>query len=70
MSNAALTSRLEVLRASQKFSEAVLAGFARHLSEAPDEALFRMSPVRYAAAVSWRPPIASMVIAMRAARRS
>lgn len=50
MSTAALTSRLAVLRSNQKFPEDVLAGFARHLSEATDDDLYRMSPVRYATA--------------------
>lgn len=48
MSNAALTSRLAVLRAAQKFPEPVIAALAQHVSEAPEEALYRMSPVRYA----------------------
>jgi class 3 adenylate cyclase len=50
MSSPALASRLETLSADHAIRPEVLAHFARFLEEAPEEALFRMSPLRYAAA--------------------
>ncbi len=50
MSSPALASRLETLSADHALRPEVLAHFARFLEEAPEEALFRMSPLRYAAA--------------------
>lgn len=43
-------ARLAVVRSSGLFSDQVLADFARHLKEAPEEELFRASPLRYAPA--------------------
>ena len=48
MSTSALASRLEILRSSQLFEPAILQRFAAHLTEAPEEGVFRMSPLRYA----------------------
>ncbi|MHB8873204.1 MAG: DUF5939 domain-containing protein [Myxococcaceae bacterium] len=48
MSSPALASRLDILRSTSHFDPAVLQRFAAHLSEAAEEAVFRMSPLRYA----------------------
>ena len=45
-----LDLRLDALRGKDAISAAVLDAFATFLGSAPDEALFRMSPLRYAAA--------------------
>jgi class 3 adenylate cyclase len=50
MSSPALASRLETLSADHAIRPEVLTRFTRFLEEAPEEALFRMSPLRYAAA--------------------
>jgi class 3 adenylate cyclase len=50
MASAALTSRIELLQSQYSFRPGVLEAFARFLDSAPEEALFRMSPLRYAAA--------------------
>lgn len=38
------------MRGAQRFDEAAIARLARHLTEAPEEALFRMNPLAFAAA--------------------
>jgi len=48
MSNDALAQRLAVVRESGGFREEIIEALRRHLTEAPDEQLFRMSPLRYA----------------------
>jgi len=45
-----LDLRLDTLRAKDALSAAILDAFKTFLESAPDEALFRMSPLRYAAA--------------------
>ncbi|HZH74781.1 MAG TPA: DUF5939 domain-containing protein [Archangium sp.] len=50
MSSAALASRIELLQSQYSFRPGVLEGFGRFLDSAPEEDLFRMSPLRYAAA--------------------
>ncbi|MDI1483498.1 adenylate/guanylate cyclase domain-containing protein [Polyangium sp. y55x31] len=44
-----LSLRLDVLRGKNRFAARTLDDFAAHVTSAPDEALFRMSPLRYAA---------------------
>lgn len=44
-----LESRLNAIRNAGGFDAAAVANFGRYLTEAPDEKLFRMNPVRYAA---------------------
>jgi class 3 adenylate cyclase len=51
MSSAALASRLELLRAQAPLRPETLDRFAQFLETAPEEALFRMSPLRFAAEV-------------------
>ncbi|MBI3180590.1 MAG: adenylate/guanylate cyclase domain-containing protein [Myxococcales bacterium] len=58
MNRAALSGRMEVVRARASFAPAVLERFERHLCEAPDEELFRMSPLRYGAAAGLSEPLA------------
>jgi class 3 adenylate cyclase len=48
MLNSDLTSRLDVIRATDKFDAQTIDRFAEFIAGAPDEELFRMSPVRYA----------------------
>src|SRR5689334_13827305 len=48
MLNSDLTSRLDVIRATDKFTAETLDRFAEFITAAPDEELFRMSPFRYA----------------------
>lgn len=48
MLNSDLTSRLDVIRATDKFAAETLDHFADFIVTAPDEELFRMSPFRYA----------------------
>lgn len=50
MTSPDLALRLDALRAKDALSAADLDAFATFLVEAPDEALFRMSPLRYASA--------------------
>jgi class 3 adenylate cyclase len=50
MTDSDLDARLDTLRAREERFAGALDGFRRHLLDAPDEALFRMSPLRYAAA--------------------
>lgn len=50
MRSSALTSRFELLRETSKLPAALLEPFASFLETAPEERLFRMSPVRYASA--------------------
>ncbi len=49
MTSSDLALRLDALRAKDALSAAILDAFAIFLADAPDEALFRMSPLRYAA---------------------
>lgn len=49
MSTPDLALRLDALRGKDALSAAILDAFATFLAGAPDEALFRMSPLRYAA---------------------
>jgi class 3 adenylate cyclase len=48
MLNSDLTSRLDVIRAIDRFDAQTLGRFAEFIATAPDEELFRMSPFRYA----------------------
>lgn len=50
MSNQALEQRLDAIRAAGGFSADVIDGFRSFLADAPDEELYRTSPLRYAAA--------------------
>ena len=50
MTSPDLALRLDALRGKDALSAAILDAFAAFLDSAPDEALFRMSPLRYAAA--------------------
>lgn len=49
MANDALAQRLAVARESGGFRPEVIEALRAHLSQAPDEQVFRMSPLRYAA---------------------
>jgi class 3 adenylate cyclase len=48
MTQSDLTSRLDVIRATDKFDAHTIDSFVRFISSASDEELFRMSPIRYA----------------------
>lgn len=48
MLNSDLTARLDVIRALDRFDAPALDHFAEFVANAPDEELFRMSPLRYA----------------------
>ena len=48
MNQSDLTSRLALIRATDKFDTQTIDGFAGFIASAPDEELFRMSPIRYA----------------------
>lgn len=48
MTQSDLTSRLDAIRATDKFDTQTINAFTAFLSSAPDEELFRMSPLRYA----------------------
>ncbi|MSP63467.1 MAG: adenylate/guanylate cyclase domain-containing protein [Myxococcales bacterium] len=50
MDASALSSRLDAVRSAGGFAPEVVSDFAAFLSAAPDEELFRISPLRYAAA--------------------
>jgi len=50
MSSATLAERLAVIRATGRFPDDVVNSFGAHLTEAPEEALFRMNPLQYAQA--------------------
>lgn len=43
-----LSSRLDIIRATDKFDAQAINDFAEFIASAPDEELFRMSPIRYA----------------------
>lgn len=43
-----LNTRLDAVQSAGRFEPAVLAAFAAHLESAPEDALFRMSPLQYA----------------------
>lgn len=48
MEKTALAERLEIVKQRGKFSDGVVAKLADHIEQAPDEALFRMNPLRFA----------------------
>ena len=48
MNDSNLTSRLNIIRATDKFDTQVIDHFAEFIASAPDEELFHMSPLRYA----------------------
>lgn len=48
MTDSDLTSRLDVIRATDRFDAQTINNFADFIASAPDEELFRMSPLRYA----------------------
>lgn len=48
MTHSDLTSRLDIIRATDRFEAQTIDDFVTFIDSAPDEELFRMSPIRYA----------------------